>query len=134
MPMKVSFSLGERRPLSRQTAWGCLTSNLAIPGSGSLAAGRASGYPQLFLTFAGLILSIVFGVRFIVWTFANWGRMHDVQVDQVEVLAEMWRVVRWALLGLAIFGLSVLWALATSLQILQSAKESEQQKIPPRLP
>ena len=133
MPMRVSLTLGERRPLSRQTAWGCLTSNLAFPGSGSLAAGRVSGYPQLVLTFAGLILSMVFGVRFIIWSFANWGRLHDFQTDQMAVLAEMWRVIRWPLLGLAIFGVSVLWALATSLQILQSAKASEQQNLPPRL-
>ena len=131
--MRVSLTLGERRPLSRQTAWGCLTSNLAFPGSGSLAAGRVSDYPQLVLTFAGLILSMVFGVRFIIWSFANWGRLHDFQTDQMAVLAEMWRVIRWPLLGLAIFGVSVLWALATSLQILQSAKASEQQNLPPRL-
>ena len=131
--MKVSFSLGERRPLSRQTAWGCLTSNLAFPGSGSLAAGRVSGYPQLVLTFAALVLSTVFGVRFILWSIGNWGRLHDLQSDPLLVFGEMWRVMRWALLGLAIFGISMLWALITSLQILQSAKEPERGKLPPRL-
>ena len=133
MPMRVSFTLGERRPLSRQTAWGCFTSNLAFPGSGSLAAGRVSGYPQLVLTFVGLILSMIFGVRFILWTIANWGRLHDVQMDPLVVFGDMWRVMRWAVFGLAIFGVSALWALVTSLQILQSARQSEQGKLPPKL-
>jgi hypothetical protein len=131
--MKVSLRLGERRPLSRQTAWGCFTSNLAFPGSGSLAAGRRSGYPQLLLTFAGLILSMVFGVRFVLWSLGNWGRLHDLQMEPTVVFGEMWRVMRWALLGLATFGFSLLWALATSLQILRSAKEPEQGNLPPRL-
>ena len=52
--MKISLALGPRRPLSRQTAWGCLTTNLALPGAGSLVAGRVSGYPQLALGVGGM--------------------------------------------------------------------------------
>ena len=47
--MKISLALGQRKPLDRTTAWGCLTANLAVPGCGSLVAGRVSGYFQLLL-------------------------------------------------------------------------------------
>jgi hypothetical protein len=131
MPMKISLALGERRPLSRQTAWGFLTSNIALPGSGSLMAGRKSGYPQLVLGLGGMILSLVFGVRALLWMLANWSRMHDPAVDQFQVIGEMWQVLVWALLGIAIFGLAWLWALATSYAIVSSAKDES--AAPPKL-
>ena len=68
--MKISLALGPRQPLSRQTAWGYLTSNLALPGSGSLLAGRISGYAQLALGLGGLLMTVVFGLRFMLWYFA----------------------------------------------------------------
>src|SRR6266567_2286781 len=133
MPMKISLALGTRQPLSRQTAWGCLTANIAMPGSGSLAAGRISGYGQLALTLVGMILTTSFGVRFIVWALANWSRLYGPQADPLAGLNEMWMVVRWALAGIGIFGLGWLWALATGFQILRAAKHTEQSNIPPRL-
>jgi hypothetical protein len=129
--MKISLALGERRPVSRQTAWGFLTSNIALPGSGSLMAGRKSGYPQLVLGIGGMILSLIFGVRGLLWMLANWSRMHDPAVDQFEVMGEMWSVLRWAVLGMAIFGLGWLWALATSYGIVQSARNDS--PAPPKL-
>ena len=129
--MKISLALGERRPLSRQTAWGCLTANIALPGSGSLMAGRKSGYPQAFLGIGGMILTLIFGVRALVWFLANWARMHDPAVDQFDVMGEMWSVVRWAFLGMAVFGLGWLWALGTSYAIVRSAKNDS--SAPPKL-
>jgi len=131
--MKISLALGTRQPLSRQTAWGCLTANIAIPGSGSLAAGRPSGYGQLALALVGMILTTTFGVRFIVWALSNWSRLYGPQADPLAGLTEMWAAVRWALVGMGIFGLGWLWALATGLQILHAAKEAEQSNVPPRL-
>src|SRR3954468_8447370 len=122
MPMKISLALGERRPLSRQTAWGCLTTNLAMPGFGSLVSGGVSGYPQAILGFVGMIVTVVFGVRCLVWMLSNWSRMRDPASDQLEVLSQMWLVLRWALLGMAIFGVGWLWSLATSYSIIRSAK------------
>src|SRR5438445_6318161 len=111
MPMKVSLALGERRQLSRQTAWGCLTTNLALPGFGSLAAGRRVGYLQAALTLMGMALTIIFGVPFTIWSLSNWARLHDPASDQLAALGEMWTRVRWALLGIGIFGVGWLWAL-----------------------
>src|SRR4051812_17590408 len=103
MPMKISLALGPRKPLSRQTAWGCLTANLALPGSGSLLAGRVIGYPQLALGGLGMLLTLVFGVRFLIWQITNWSRLHDPSGDPLGALVETWQSVRWAVLGIGLF-------------------------------
>src|SRR5258708_6708134 len=108
MPMKISLARAPREPLSSQTAWGCLTSNLALPGSGSLLAGRVSGYGQLLLALLGVIVSLFYGVRFVMWNFSNWTRLHAPDVDSIEALREIWIHLRWALLGFGIFILSML--------------------------
>src|SRR5689334_16434627 len=107
MPMKISLALGPRRPLSRQTAWGCFTTNLAMPGFGSLVAGRISGYPQAALMIVGLIVSLAGIARALVWYSANASRMQDQQGDPLAAFAEMWLVMRWPVLGLAIFGFAL---------------------------
>ena len=133
MPMKISLARGVREPLSSQTACGCLTSNLALPGSGSLLAGRASGYGQLLLALLGLVLSLIFGVRFLMWHVSNWSRLHGPDVDSIEALREIWVQLRWALLGLGIFLISMLWALITSFAILASSRRVDAPTKPPPL-
>jgi len=133
MRMRVSLALGERRPLSRQTAWGCFTANLAVPGSGSLLAGRFSGYPQLALAVGGLLLSLIFGVRLAIWALANWSRLHQPETDPLTNLAEFWMAVRWPLLGIAVFAAGWLWALGSSMLILSAARRDESKAVPPRL-
>ncbi len=133
MPMKISLALGPRQPLSRQTAWGCFTSNLALPGSGSLLAGRVSGYAQLALAVAGLVLSLILGARFVVWCLGNWSRLHDPNADPVTTLEAMWLALRWPLLGFAAFALAWLWALATSVRIVRAAPPDQPPPAPPRL-
>ena len=131
--MKISLALGRRQPLSRQTAWGCFTTNLALPGFGSLVAGHPVGYGQAVLAVGGMVLTAVFGLRFIYWNLSNWARLHDPQADPLAVLGEMWLAVRWAVLGLVLFAVGLLWALTTSMQILHEAKRKEQSSVPPRL-
>src|SRR5208282_4617945 len=111
MPMKAFSANGPREPLSRQTAWGCLTTNLTLPGFGSLAAGRASGYAQAALMICGMAITMIFGARFIIWYFANRGRLRDSDVDPVGALGELWINVRWPVLGFAVFFVAWLWAL-----------------------
>ncbi len=129
MRTKVSLALGPRQPLSRQSAWGCFTTNLALPGFGSLAAGRVSGYPQAFISIAGLALSAFFAARFFGWYAVNSPRFNGDNGDPLATLAEMWTAVRWPLLGMAVFAAGWLWALLSSLQILAEARKAE----PPRL-
>src|SRR5271155_3887472 len=131
--MKISLALGPRQPLSRQTAWGCLTTNLALPGFGSLMAGRAVGYFQVFFCVVGLLLSFLFGVKFLYWGFKNWARLHDPEADPIETLQLIWAVGKLAFLGCGLFFFSFLWALATSLQIVASARNSGSAGAPPRL-
>jgi hypothetical protein len=131
--MKISLARGPNGPVSTQTAWGCLTSNLALPGSGSLLAGRASGYGQLLLTFLGLFLTLAFGTRFLVWQFSNWSRLHGGDLDPAGVFQEIWLHLRWALLGIGIFLVSMIWAFATSLSILGSSRTAERLNKPPPL-
>ena len=133
MPMKISLALGPRKPLSRQTAWGCLTTNVTLPGAGSLVAGRVSGYAQLVLALGGLVITFALGGRFLFWYVANWGRFHDPSVPPLTVMLEMWRVLRWPLLGMALFVVGWLWAFATSLRILREAKRDDPSNPPPRL-
>src|SRR5437870_4113300 len=128
--MKISLALGPRQLLSRQTAWGCLTSNLALPGCGSLLAGRISGYAQLALATAGLLVTTIFGLRFIFWQLANWPRFHGPEADPFAELGEMWLHLRWALVGLGLFFMAWLWALVTSLRILDSARKAERSNGP----
>src|SRR5438105_1416041 len=133
MPMKISLALGPRRPLSRQTAWGCFTTNLAMPGFGSLVAGRIAGYPQAVLMMVGLVVSLLGVARAFTWYAANASHLSDPQADPITNLTAMWLAMRWAVLGLALFGLGWLWALITSLDILREAKRNEAAAVPPRL-
>ena len=119
---RISLALGARRSLSRQTAWGCLTSNLVLPGSGSLVAGNGWGYAQLALALGGIVVSSIFGVQFIVWQLANWSRFHSIDADPMELLTEMWLHLRWTLFGVGIFFLAWIWALISGLAILRAAR------------
>src|ERR1043166_3215245 len=128
--MKISLALGPRRPLSRQTAWGCFTTNATLPGAGSLLAGRGSGYAQLALSVCGLILTGVFTFRFMFWYAENWTHFHDPTVDPITTMTEMWAALRWPLLAMAIFIVGWLWALLTSLAILHEARRDEGKNLP----
>ncbi len=131
--MKISLALGERRPLSRQTAWGCFTTNVALPGFGSLVAGRVTGYPQALLSVGGVALTLIFGAQFIAWYLSNWSRFQAPEADPVATMGEVLMQVRWPFLGIGVFALGWLWALFTSWQILRAAKQAESENAPPRL-
>ena len=131
--MKISLVLKSPGPLSREAALTCLTANLALPGAGSLAAGRRSGYGELVLCFIGTVLTLVFGVRAVVWYFSNWEKIRSPEADPVYLLQQMWLNFRWALLGIAIFGVAWLWSLQTSLSILRFASRPRSAVPPPLL-
>ena len=77
---------------------------------------------QLALALSGIVVSSIFGVQFIVWQLANWSRFHSIDTDPMELLAEMWLHLRWALLGVGIFFLAWIWALISGLAILRAAR------------
>ncbi len=129
--MKVSLALGANRPLSRETAIGCLTSNLALPGSGSLLAGRRSGYAQMALSVLGLIITTAFGVPFIIWSLKNWSHLYGDTVDPLEALSILWHGVRIPLVGILLFAFGWLWGLGTGMALVRQAKTNAQ--APPKL-
>ncbi len=104
-----------------------------MPGFGSLVAGRVSGYAQAALAVGGMIVTVVFGARFIIWYVANWSRFHGPDAEPAAALGEMWQFVKWPLLGFGMFAVGWLWALATSFQIVSSARKAESATVPPRL-
>jgi hypothetical protein len=128
--MKFSLTLGSRRALNRSEARGCLAANLALPGAGSLAAGRAVGYAQMAMAFAGLIVSLVTGIPMIEWCLNNWARLQDTGSDPFGPLLELWLHLRWPLTGIGFFVFAILWAGVTGMQLLAGASE---EGIPPRI-
>jgi hypothetical protein len=130
--MKFSLTLGPRRPLDRQTAWGCLTANLfGVPGLGSLAAGRRVGYGQMILSLSGLALTTACGIPFIIWFSSHSTEFSQLDDQGASHFGELWIHLRWAFLGIAVFATGWLWALATSLSILAGTKSAEPRPAPP---
>jgi hypothetical protein len=128
--MKYSLTLRSRRALTRSEAKACLAANIALPGAGSLAAGRAVGYAQMGLAFAGLAISLVSGIPMIEWSLSNWAHITDPLSDPGNMLLELWRHARWPLAGIGLFVIGILWAAATGLQLVS---QSPQEGVPPRI-
>ena len=134
--MKLSLTLGQRRPLDRQTARGCLMTNLfGLPGLGSLAAGRSAGYAQIALSLGGLALTSVFAVRAFMWLSSSNGLQQSNEQPGLY-FEDLWIHVRWALLGFGIFACGWLWSLVSGLNILAESRPAEvppAPRIPPKL-
>jgi hypothetical protein len=127
--MKGSLKLRSKRVLNRKEAWACFTANLALPGSGSLAAGRAVGYWQLAAAFLALMLTMVTAIPMIQWAAS--GGMAAAQSstgDPFRQISETWRHVRWPLAATGLFAGSILWATMTSLSVLS---EAPKEGVPP---
>lgn len=107
-----------------QKAQGYVASNVVMPGLGSLAAGRKVGLLQLALCLGGFGITLGFGVRFLFWALAHWAEFHTVNLDAdpLKPLRDLWQQSRWLLLGIAMFTVSWLWALATSRSLLAESK------------
>ena len=119
--MKGSLKLRPRRALSRREAWGCFTANLAVPGSGSLAAGYRIGYVQMAAAFSAEILTVVTGIPTVQWGLSKGLALLHSDSDSLEPLAQFWLHSRWPILFIGLFVFSILWAMTTSLTILSRA-------------
>jgi len=129
--MKLCLSLGKSRPLSRAEAWGCFTANLAVPGSGSLAAGRPVGYFQMALTVVGFIMTLICGAQFFHWYFTNSQQFTQLQeTDPGGALVEFWLAARGTVAGFAIFGFALAWGVVTGLSVVMSSPKIP---APPRI-
>jgi hypothetical protein len=127
--MKGSLKLRSRRALNRAEAWGCFTANLAVPGSGSLAAGYAIGYAQMTAAFLAEFLTCLTGIPMIRWGIPIMQRVLS-GADPSAYFLELWRHMRWPVACIGLFVLSMLWAMTTSLTILAHAPKDG---VPPRI-
>jgi hypothetical protein len=101
-----------------------------------MARRRVAGVIQGTLAVSGMALSMIFGLRFFAWYAANRLRLEDVALDDpVGALTEMWVAVRWAIIGIGLFGFAWIWGLLTSWRVLRAAKRAETaaKAVPPRL-
>jgi hypothetical protein len=128
--VKLVLASRAKGPANRAEAWACVTSNLALPGSGSLAAGKPVGYYQLALAAVGFILSVATGIHLLEWMLENWTRINQATGDPMDNLSTIWHEIRWPMAGLGIFAASLLWAVITSLQILSAHPKNP---VPPRI-
>jgi hypothetical protein len=120
--MRFSLRLGRHGPRDRSEAWACFSANLGLPGSGSLLAGRVSGYAQVLLALLGLAVTLAFFVEFGLWLTAHWSGFWSPDTDPLERLTAFWQHLRGMLLGVALFGVAWLWALFTGWHILAQVK------------
>jgi hypothetical protein len=102
-----------------------------LPGLGTLAAGHRTGYGQMVLSLAGLALTSVFGVHFVIWYVSHSTALNQLEDQAGMDLGDIWIHLRWALLGVAVFLTGWLWALASGLSILARAKAAETKPVPP---
>lgn len=124
--MKISSATANPNTSPREVAQGCFTTNLAVPGLGSVVGGRKIGYLQMAIYFSGLAVSLIFGIRFIFWSLAHWTEVHNPNIeDPLAPLRAIWHEVRLPFLGIILCGIALLWALSTSHSLLADAKRKE---------
>ncbi len=95
---------------------------MGFPGAGSLLAGRGVGYGQAVAALAAMGLTFVFGIMFILWFYQNREALRAPDADPFETLRALWLHLRWAFVGLIIYGCAWIWALITSLDIMQRSR------------
>ncbi len=105
-------------------------SNIALPGSGSLAAGKPIGYYQLALASLGFIIIVSTGIHLLEWAMVNGNGPNQTSGDPLENLVNLWHELRWPLAGFAIAAAAFLWAGVTSLQLLSAHPKNP---VPPRI-
>jgi hypothetical protein len=122
--MKIFSGLNALDEAGRQKAQGCLATNLAVPGLGSLVGGRKVGVLQIALYLSGFVITICFGLRFVYWSLAHWSEYHgpNADTDPLKTLHDLWQHARWPFLGVAMCGLAWFWAMATSRSLFAESK------------
>jgi hypothetical protein len=59
--------------------------------------------------------------------------MHDPSADPIETLEGMIAVLKWPVVGILLFAFAWVWSLGSSYLIVQQARETTRQHIPPPL-
>jgi hypothetical protein len=123
--MRYSLRLQTRSPLDRERAKACLIANVSLPGAGSLMAGRAIGYVQMTVALVGVLLTTLYGVRFILWFLEHRAMFQEPAEDPIEALRTLWVQVRLPLAGMILFFTGWLWSVLASLRLLWATPSGE---------
>jgi hypothetical protein len=114
-PPKLS-EVGQPRRIDRATAWGYVLTNLVLPGLGTLLAGHPiAGVGQLLLSQTGFALMVAWAAGYL-WNWIRAGKIPQ----------EIGPLFNLSLLGMTLFFLTLLWSLASSLQILREARRTKE--------
>jgi len=112
--MKTSSAPAAQPPIDRPTAWACTLANaFTLPGLGTVAGGRKIGYVQAAGALLGFALSLL-GLIGIVRLWMKLG--HLPEGFGPELLT--------AMAGMGVFGGAWLWALGSSLSLLDEARRN----------
>ena len=115
--MKISLALGPRRILDRSTAWACVLANQgALPGSGTLTAGRRIGYAQAALALAGFGPMMLLSLRVLVAAyhlqqaageFTSFAEIFDEVSLRLRHIPQTWGLYFWiGVPGFCLFALA----------------------------
>jgi hypothetical protein len=111
-PPKISEVAASGKP-SRQAAWGCVMSNLVLPGVGTFVAGRrVEGVLQLVISQTGFALSFLWAALFM----RDWIRQGSLPGD---ITSHLWLGVA----GVALFLLGWVWSVGSSVAILYGSRK-----------
>ena len=130
--MKIYWGRPPKGAISRDTAMGCLATNVALPGFGTVMAGKpVLGIFQAILGLTGLALTLIYGVRLFIWMLTNWNRIYDPNGDPMEILPEMFSAIFWPLVGIFLVVIALVWSVLTTLHILRRAGNPTAKQMPP---
>lgn len=128
---KLNFKRGEHRQLDRPTAIVCLLINaFVLPGSGTLYAGRWTGYPQMGITLPGAGMTLWFIIGYFKaladaggFTI-NPGRLLDAMLAVSESFHGDNRHLLWmGIIGLALVIAGWAWSVLSGFLLIRDAKK-----------
>jgi hypothetical protein len=111
-----------------------MANQFAIPGLGSLAAGRRVGYAQLILATIGILPTLAFSLRLLVALYhlqksiGGFGSIDELLVyleTRIRQLPQDWGLYFWiGAPGVAAFAIAWFWALISSIAIVSGAQRT----------
>lgn len=113
----------------RERAWGVAIANqLALPGFGTVMAGRKIGYAQLTLSVAGVICVTVFLIHAVPQLGGLLRQLTNPSDDPDAALEFLAQWVPWlgvAFAGIVLWGIAWFWALGTSVKAVRGGGKAE---------
>lgn len=111
----------------RERAWGLVIANqLALPGIGSVLAGRKVGWLQLAFSLTGIGCMTVF-LAFAIPRMGDWLNPPE-DPELVFAVFEKWRPwLMLSVIGIGLVAFSWVWSLGTSRQVLKESSDRRNQ-------